>query len=244
MEQRIPKIIHYVWMGKGAKSELFNKCYASWKKYLPEYEIVEWNEDNFDINSNLYVRQAYECKKWAFVSDYVRLYAVYTQGGVYMDTDVEVLQPLDRFLVHGAFSGFESEMDIPTGIMAGEKGHPWYKDLLSYYDNRPFINKEGGDMDLTTNVTSITNITCEKYGLIRNGKLQYLHDDVVLYPKSFFCPLDYIKFRNSEKKITSETYTIHHFAGSWENTKIKYQLLGLLGENIVNFLRNIKRKIK
>lgn len=244
MEQRIPKIIHYVWMGRGQKNELFNKCYESWKKYLPEYEIIEWNEDNFDINCNLYVKQAYECKKWAFVSDYVRLYAVYTMGGVYMDTDVEVLKPLDKFLEHGAFSGFESEVDIPTGIMAGEKGHPWFRDLLAYYDNRSFVN-EKGEMDMTTNVTSITNITCEKYGLKRNGQLQTLPHDLVLYPKRVFCPLDYIKYRGSQKKITAETYTIHHFAGSWEEGKaLRYKVLELLGENVVNKLRSIRRRWK
>lgn len=238
--QRIPKIIHYVWMGRGPKSELFQKCYNSWKQYLPEYEIIEWNEDNFDINSNMYVKQAYENKKWAFVSDYVRLYAVYNYGGVYMDTDVEVIKPLDRFLEHGAFSGFENETDIPTGIMAGEKGHPWYELLLSYYDNKPFIN-EKGEMDLTTNVVTITNMTCQKYGLQRNGELQEFGDGLVLYPRRFFCPLDYIKFRDSHKKITSDTYTIHHFAGSWDETsKVRYRILGVLGEGIVTKLRNIR----
>ena len=115
---RIPKVIHYVWMGKGTKSEFMLRCIDSWKKYLPDYEIVEWNEERFDVRSNPYTEEAYNCKKWAFVSDYVRLYALYTEGGVYMDTDVEVIKPLDRFLEHPAFSGFESRTDIPTGIIA------------------------------------------------------------------------------------------------------------------------------
>lgn len=240
MEQ-IPKVIHYVWMGRAPKSELFNKCYESWKKFLPEYTIIEWNEDNFDINSNLYVKQAYENKKWAFVSDYVRLYVIYNYGGIYMDTDVEVLKPLDRFLIHSAFSGFESETDIPTGIMAGAKGNKWYKELLSYYDDKTFINDKG-EMDLTTNVVVITNITVKDYGLIRNGNFQELKDGLVIYPKEYFCPLDYIKFKNNSSKITKNTYTIHHFAGSWHENSMNFRakILSLLGENIVLKLRKIR----
>ena len=105
----IPKIIHYCWFGGKPKPELAEKCIESWKKFCPDYEIVEWNEGNFNINSNLYVKQAYEAKKYAFVTDYVRLYALYTQGGIYMDTDVMVLKPLDEYLNHEAFSGFESK---------------------------------------------------------------------------------------------------------------------------------------
>lgn len=231
-------------MGRGPKSELFEKCYNSWKKYLPDYKIIEWNEDNFDINANLYVKQAYENRKWAFVADYLRLYAIYNYGGIYMDTDVEVLKPLDRFLEHQAFGGFESETDILTGMMAGAKEHPWFKDLMAYYDFRAFVNKKG-ELDLTPNVVSITNITCNKYNLIRNGKYQELTEGLIIYPKSFFCPLDYIKFKNSKNKIISDTYTIHHYEGTWEkNTKLRYQLLALLGENIVTRLRRLKRKLK
>ena len=112
MDIRIPKVIHYCWFGRGKLPKLAKKCIKSWKKYLPDYKIIEWNEDNFDINSNQYVREAYEAKKYAFVSDYVRLYALYNYGGIYMDTDVEVIKSLDEFLIHEAFSGFESPKDI------------------------------------------------------------------------------------------------------------------------------------
>lgn len=126
----IPKKIHYCWFGGNPYPEDFLKYLESWKKYCPNYEIIEWNEKTFDINLNKYVKEAYECKKWAFVTDYVRLWAIYNYGGIYMDTDVEVLRPLDSFLECQAFSGFERENAVPTGIMAGEKGQSAIKDLL------------------------------------------------------------------------------------------------------------------
>ena len=127
----IPKIIHYCWFGGNELPEMAKRCINSWKQVLPEYKIIRWDESNFDI-CNTYVKEAYENKKYAFVTDYVRLYTMYTYGGIYMDTDVEVLKPLDKFLVNKAFSGFENYMNIPTGIMACEKGYPDFKELLSY----------------------------------------------------------------------------------------------------------------
>ena len=151
----INKQIHYVWMGRGEKSDLIEMCISSWKKYLPDYDVIEWNEDNFDISSNRYVWEAYKHKKWAFVSDYVRLYALYEHGGIYLDTDMEVLKPIDIFLSHGAFSGFESARYIFTGIMGAVKNHPWIKELLHYYEDRSFVSENGG-LDLEPNVVNIT----------------------------------------------------------------------------------------
>ncbi len=122
----IPKIIHYCWFGRGQKSEKIKACIASWKKYLPDYEIVEWNEDNFDLSSNLYVKQAYDSKKWAFVSDYVRLYALYHFGGIYMDTDVEVLKSLDEFLDAPSFTGFKTKDSPITAVLAQKKKIPLF----------------------------------------------------------------------------------------------------------------------
>ena len=113
----IPKIIHYCWFGRNPLPPLAIKCIESWKKFLPEYEIIEWNEDNFNLDKWVYTKQAYEMKKYAFVSDVCRLYAIKEFGGIYMDTDVEILNPLDKFLHHNAFSGFESNYAIPTGLM-------------------------------------------------------------------------------------------------------------------------------
>ena len=204
----IPKIIHYCWFGPNPLPESAKFYINSWKKYLPDYELVLWNEKNFCISSIPYVKEAYESKKFAFVTDYVRLYALYHYGGIYMDTDVEVLKNLDVFLTHKSFSGFESPNQIPTGIMGSEKELPIFKELLSYYDDKHFID-ENGNLDLTTNVDIITNIMLKK-GLIPNNTYQEV-ENFTLYSKEVFCPMK----RAFGEKYTNDTYTIHHFEGSW-----------------------------
>lgn len=218
----IPKVIHYCWFGRGKMPELAVKCIESWKRILPEYQIKEWNEDNFDLDMFPYVREAYNSRKFAFVTDVVRLYALYTEGGIYMDTDVEVLKPLDPFLHHTAFSGFEDEENIPTGIMATEKGSRWAKENLDYYQNRHFI-KEDGSFDTTTNVITITNYMLP-YGLKRNNTYQDFPGLITFYPKDYFCPKDHI----TEKiYLTPNTVTIHHFAASWHSpmNRIKHRII-------------------
>lgn len=211
----IEKVIHFCWFGGNPKTELTEKCIESWKKFCPDYQIVEWNENSFDVNSNVYVKQAYEAKKFAFVSDYVRLYALYTQGGVYMDTDVMVLKSLDEYLEHKAFFGFESKTKVSTGIMAAEKGFPLIGELLKYYDTATF-KKEDGTLDMTTNVEIITAALMEK-GLIPNGERQTV-EDMVFYPQNVFCPL-HKELEN--KNYMKDTATIHYFAGSWKSEKTK-----------------------
>ena len=215
----IPKKIHYCWFGNGEKPELAIKCIESWKTHCPDYELVEWNEQSFDIDSApLYVRQAYENKKWAFITDYVRLYAMVNYGGVYMDTDVEVIKNIDEFLDNRAFSGFEDGVNIHTGIMASEKDFPLFKKLLDYYNDVSFVN-EDGTLNTVTNVTIITGI-CEKSGLIKNNKFQII-DGFALYPKDYFCPIDY----ETGKLIkTPNTFTIHWFAGSWRSKEEQEQM--------------------
>lgn len=207
--EMIPKVIHYCWFGKNKLPESALKCIDSWKKYCPDYKIKEWNEDNFDINSSCYVREAYEAKKWAFVTDYVRLYALYKEGGIYMDTDVEVIKPLDDFLDLKAFTGFETKTSVPTGIMASEQGLSIFKELLDDYEDRHFID-ENGHINLTTNVVMITQ-ALKRYGLKLNNQLQTIQD-ITLFPKAFFCPKSY---ETGKILISTNTYTIHHFAGSW-----------------------------
>ncbi|EIA2884059.1 glycosyl transferase, partial [Escherichia coli] len=146
----IPKKIHYCWFGRGPMPELALKCLNSWKVNLPDYELIVWNEDSFDITTNQYVKEAYESRKFAFVTDYVRLYALYHYGGIYMDTDVEVLKPLDNFLNHKAFTGCEDDMMCVTGTMGAEKEHSWIGDLLSGYENRKFLLPDGS-FDKTPN---------------------------------------------------------------------------------------------
>lgn len=206
----IPKIIHYCWFGGKRKPKLARKCIESWKKYLPDYTFKEWNESNFDVNCNRYVKEAYQSRRFAFVTDYVRLYALYTEGGVYMDTDVEVLAPLDDFLHHHAFSGFEDNDFVPTGIMASEKGGKWVKELLNYYDNISFINTDGS-LNLKTNTQQITDTMVLK-GLRRDNTYQEINGMVSFYPSDYFCPKSW---NTGEITLTERTHTIHHFSGSW-----------------------------
>ena len=209
----IPKVIHYCWFGGNPLPKSAQKCIDSWRKFCPDYDIIEWNENNFDVSLNQYVREAYQNKKFAFVSDYVRLYAMYTYGGIYMDTDVEVVKNLDDFLHHEGFSGFESDVSIPTGIMASQKGFKLFEDLLAYYDTHTFINSDGS-FNMTTNVATITSMMY-KYGFVPNGKFQII-EGFALYPKDYFCPLE-----NGTGKLTktSNTATIHWFNKSWVSPK-------------------------
>lgn len=222
----IPKIIHYCWFGHGKMPKLAEMCIASWKKFLPEYEIREWNEENFNLDLYPYAREAYDNRKFAFVTDVVRLYALREVGGVYFDTDVEVLAPLDPFLGHTAFSGFEDEENIPTGIMASEKNGRWVTELLDYYNDRHFVLPDGS-FDITTNVRTITNIT-KRHGLKRNNSFQDMQDYVTLYPKDYFCPKSHI---DGDIHLTNNTVCIHHFAGSWlpKEQKLEKRVWNLLG---------------
>lgn len=205
----IPKIIHYCWFGGGQLPELSKKCIESWKKYCPDYVIKEWNERNFDLNSSAYVKEAYKEKKWAFVSDYVRLYALINEGGVYMDTDVELLKPIDCFLYERAFLGFEDLKAVSTGILGTEKNHPFFVMLLNGYNKRHFY-LENRALDLTTNVVTITN-KCVDAGLKLNNKKQRI-EDVLIYPKDYFSPKS---LKTGEIALTENSYAIHHFNGSW-----------------------------
>lgn len=216
--------------------ELARKCIASWKKYLPEYEIKEWNEDNFDINSYPYVREAYANRRFAFVTDVVRLYALYHEGGIYMDTDVEVLKPLDTLLEYDMVSGFESETQIPTGLMASQANMPFMFELLQDYDDLHFV-KSDGTLDLTTNVDRITN-HCLKYGIILNNTQQTVNGFTFL-PKDYLCPKSY---EDGKIRLTENTLTIHHFAGSWYTPmeKFKQKVAKILGKRLSSLLVRIK----
>lgn len=211
----IPKIIHYCWFGRNPLPELAIKCIESWKKYCPDYEIIEWNEDNFDLNMNAYIREAYEAKKWAFITDFVRLYVMVNYGGIYMDTDVEVTKPLDPFLSEKAFSGFETEKTIPTGIMASEKGFDLFREMLEPYKTKHFV-RDDGSFDMTTNVFIITKY-CLSKGVILNNKKQTV-EGFTLYPNDYFCPKD---VQSGQIFSTTNTHTIHHFSGSWNTDKEK-----------------------
>lgn len=240
----IPKIIHYCWFGGKPLPPLAQKCIASWKKYCPDYELKLWNEESFDLNSNPYAREAYDAKKFAFVTDYVRLWALYQYGGIYMDTDVEVLKPLDRFLIHPAFSGFESPTGIPTGIMASEKDGVWAREELKYYDDHHFIRPDGAP-DLTTNVEIITNSLVSR-GFQLNNEYQDFKGIIHMYPTEYFCPK---RPGDAFINVTENTYTIHHFDGSWmpPKQKFKKKFILFLGKHLpgaVPVLVKLKQLIK
>ncbi|WP_374550706.1 glycosyltransferase family 32 protein [Flavobacterium sp.] len=228
----IPKTIHYCWFGGNPLPQLAQDCIASWKKYLPDYELVEWNEKNFPFEKFPFAQEALDNRKFAFVSDVCRLYALKEYGGIYMDTDVEVLKSLDIFLHHAAFSGFENDDYVPTGIMASEKNSQWATDLLKYYDNRSFI-KENGELDIQSNTYIITEMMKEK-GFVMNNKFQEIEDYVAFYPNDYFCPKSY---KTGSIDLTKNSYCIHHFAKSWIPLKykwrniIKLKMIKLFGYN-------------
>lgn len=178
---------------------------------MPDYEIVEWNEHNLDISANAFAQEAYGAAKWAFVSDWARLKVLFDHGGIYMDTDVQVLRRFDAFLQHRAFTGFETDEFIPTAVMGAEPEHPWIGELLEYYEGRPFL-KSDGTMDLRTNVDIITTLGLENHGFVPNGQMQMLKHGVCIYPVEWFCQP---KRSGRVRKITANVHAIHHFHGSW-----------------------------
>lgn len=205
---------------------------------MPDYEYKLWNEDNFDINSNQYVKEAYEARKFAFVTDYVRLYALYTEGGIYMDTDVEVLKPYDDLLDYFGFIGFEGTKYSPvgTGTIACSPHSKWAEEQMHAYDDIPFRMIDGS-FDLTTNPIRITRIM-KSGGFLQNGKEQdYL--DMHVFPVEYFCP----RQTTGEVLITENTYCDHLFMGTWGDKKGTGLLRRMLGQKMVTRLIKLKRKI-
>lgn len=208
----IPKTIHYCWFGGNELPPLAKKCIKSWKKYCKGYKIIRWDESNFDISSApLYVRQAYEAKKWAYVTDYVRLEIVYENGGIYFDTDVEVIRSFDPLLKYQAFLGFEDNEYVNTGIGFGsERKFEILKKLMEQYDDIPFIN-EDGSFDNTPCPVRNTEVFID-CGLNQNGNTQQIKDEVMVFSKDYFCPKSFV---DGIIRITENTYSIHHFDASW-----------------------------
>lgn len=239
----IEKKIHYCWFGKNKKSELIKRCISSWKRMCPDYEIIEWNEDNYDITKNEYMYEAYKAKKWAFVSDYARLDIVFNNGGIYLDTDVELLQPLDDIIDKvDAFFCFEN-MRINTGLGFGAvRENTIVKELLDSYSKIHFI-KEDGSYDMTACPKRNETIFYKVIG-DNNISEKIVINKVAFYPKEYFCPYDY------ETKIlnkTSKTIAIHWYGESWLSSskkilnKIKIIIKRIIG---INRFNNLKNKFK
>lgn len=236
------KTIHYCWFGRGEKPKLVKKCIESWKKNLPDYSLVEWNEDNFDISKNQFVAEAYSDRNFAFVSDYVRAFVLYNYGGIYMDTDVEVLGSFDRFLNDTVFLGFEEGNFVGTCVMGIEKGHELMKNYLDHYESMTYFNEDGTKYK-DTNVVLLTKLL-DKRGLVRNNEFQKV-GDISVYPRTFFSPYDYI---NGISYITDDSVAIHHFAQLWlpTNVRIKTEakraLIKIIGGENVKKLRDTIKK--
>lgn len=215
----IPKVIHYCWFGKNKMPALAEKCIESWKKYCPGYKIVCWNEDNFDITENRYAKEAYDAGKWAFVSDYVRLKVLYDEGGIYLDTDVELLKPLDNLIEEYGYMGFDDNGLVSTGLgFACKKGNELVGALLADYDNISFILPDGS-YDLTPCPDRNTK-TMQKLGMDINNKEQVFME-IQMLPEDYLCPM---KYYTGKKIITKNTYSMHHFCASWTSPTAKRTL--------------------
>ena len=206
----IPKVIYYCWFGNGKIPRLAEKCIESWKKYCPDYEIVCISEENFDIEQNRYAKEAYDAKKWAFVSDYARLKVLYDNGGIYFDTDVELIKPIDDLINENGYMGFDDNGVVSTGLgFACEKGNELVGHILRDYDNIPFLLPDGS-YDLTPCPDRNTKVM-EKLGMDLKNQNQ-LFMGIKMLPEDYLCP---VKYYTGKKKITKNTYSIHHFCASW-----------------------------
>ena len=238
----IPKIIHYIWFGNNPLTPLADECLASWKTAMPEWQIMRWDETNFDIAAApLYVRQAYEARKYAFVSDYVRLWALEQYGGVYVDTDVKVLKSYEPLLNDTAFIGLEeSKAHLPGTCVMGCEAHcKWVTDMLALYDGIEFV-KPDGSLDLTTNVVRLGQCLQTK-GFITSSKEQYIEEyGLRIYTHDYFSPITSTRVMRK----TKNTYSIHYFAESWRDGKRKRGWRDwTITREVINALVQIKRFI-
>ena len=248
----IPKVIHLCWFGKGKYPPLAEMCIESWKKYLPDYEIRIWCEDNFNVASCAYTKKAYEEKRWAFVSDYVRLYVLYEYGGVYMDTDLEVIRSFSHLLENRRFvrSYIEGGL-ITAGFLACEAGHPFVKNLLEYYDEESSKIEKNEKSDYVMNPLIFTRIAVKQYEFCIEDT-EFYNEEITIYPMDYFMPYRKISFGESfshwKFRITENTCTIHHDMSSWHksgkiNKLVKASVRLLLPQKIYTSIK-IKKNLK
>jgi mannosyltransferase OCH1-like enzyme len=233
----IPQKIHYCWFGRNPLPKSVKKCVASWKKYMPDYEIMEWNEDNFDINMNAYTKMCYEQKKYAFLSDYVRLLVIEQHGGIYFDTDVEVVRSFDDLLENEAFFGFETEQYVNTGEGFGaEAHHPVVQQMIKEYEI--LLDGEHG----TVGCPHLNTNALLKFGLKQNGRKQMI-GKAMIYPVDYFNPLNSV---TGKLERTENTYSIHWYSMSWMSSeqkvrsKITRVVHRIFGEDCFDFLKRKK----
>lgn len=214
-ETKIPKIIHYCWFGGKEMPELEQKCLKTWKKKLKGYTFMLWDEKSFDIDSSPWTKAAYQDKKFAFVADYVRLFALYTYGGIYLDTDIRMVKNFDDLLCQPAFMGFEDGVCLASAVLGTKKGNIFYKSLLDIYDDPNYRYEE----HKTANVIMITEKLVE-YGLTKNNEEQYVNG-IHIYPKTFFNPMDYF----GSWDMSRNTRCVHLYSGSWLSQEERKKLM-------------------
>lgn len=235
----IPRKIHYCWFGKGEMPDLARQCFVSWHEHMPDWQYRLWNEENFDVNSHPYTKEAYEAGKYAFVSDYVRLYALEQEGGVYMDVDFAVYKPFDELLCYNAFAGYEGSKHQPVmmGVCASKAHGEWVTEMLNAYRDRHFLNPDGS-LDMKTNVQFITAIMASN-GFLQNG-MEQDYKDLHVFPADYFCP----RQTTGEYLRTDNTYCDHLGLGSWSQKGGWKSWVGrIVGSNIMARLIKLKRKL-
>lgn len=244
----IPKTIHYCWFGHNPLPPLAVKCIESWRKFLPDYEIKEWNEENFDINIIPYTAEAYKAKKYAFVSDYARFWILYHYGGLYFDTDVEVIRPMDDIIERGPFMGCESDANQSLGLgvnpglgLGVTPGLGLYQELLNYYEKLHYLSSDGNIIEQQTIVHHTTKLL-RQHGLSEVSGIQQVAG-IYIYPYEYFNPTNLVTHR---QHITSNTRTIHWYAATWRNKRtsfLKKALCSILPERFLLWYNKIKRRI-
>ena len=228
----IPKTIHYCWFGKKDLPPEAKRCIASWKKICPDYDIIRWDENNFDVNQNPFIKAAYEAKKWAFVSDYARLKVVYDNGGIYLDTDVELRKNLDSLREHGCYIGIQqNEFLCTTGLGFGAtKSNPVVLKMLESYDDLTF--SESHTLELSCPL--LNNAVIRSYGLVSNTEITDL-PEVTVYPPQYFDPY------GGKNLLCDETYSIHHYAASWtsEKNQFKRKIARWIGQDNIISIKSL-----
>lgn len=242
-ERQTPKVIHYCWFGGSPLPELARRCLDSWRKFCPNYEIIEWNETNYDIHTCPFVHEAYQSKKWAFVSDYARFDILYRHGGVYFDTDVELVGPIDDLVEKGPFLGVEQNADhivVNPGLaMATPPGHPVYQSVLETYQNGHFINEDGTYNQMT--VVKYTTDILRAHGLLEIPEVQCI-EGIWIYPWNYFCPMNY---ETGELTITENTRSVHYYNASWLTDEEKashsfgMRMRKLFGNSVGNVMEGV-----
>ena len=250
----IPKIIHLCWLSGDPYPPKIAKCLKSWKTFLPDYEIVLWDTKRFDLNSSIWVKQAFEVKKYAFAADYIRFYALYHMGGIYLDSDVEVLKSFDDLLDLPYFIGAEKVGTPEAAIIGAEKGSDWIKSCLDYYDNRPFIKEDGSYYT----IPKLPEIMLEQITKLRPVRVLSLEEsqnvrsldsskELLIFNDAYFSPK---VFDTREVELTPYTYAIHHYANSWFSHKsllyyrFRVFIIRTFGYGLVQWVENLLIALK